>query len=53
MTWESGICSDLGIYVFPSVNLDGQGQGRMAGASTGVYEFDSVVRGHQDGLSIL
>ena len=46
MTRESGICSDMGIYVFPSVHLDGRGQGRSAVASTDVYEFDSVVRGH-------
>ena len=28
--------SDIGIY------LDSQGQGRMAGASIGVYEFDNI-----------
>ena len=33
-------------YLFPSVRLDGQDQDRMACASTGNNEFDSVVRGH-------
>ena len=33
-------------HIFASVHLGGQGQGRMAGASTSVYEFNSVVRIH-------
>ena len=32
-------------FIF-SVHLSGQGQGRMSGASTSAYKFDSVVRGN-------
>lgn len=39
------IYSDTGVYFF-SVCLDGWGQGRTASASTSVYEFNRVVRGH-------
>ena len=33
-------------HLFSSVHLGGQGQGRIAGASTSAYKFDSVVTGH-------
>ena len=26
--------------------MDGQGQGRMAGTSTDIYKFNTVIRGH-------
>ena len=43
LTWhlESSIFSDPGVYF-----AGGRGQGRLAVASTNVYMFNSVVRGH-------
>ena len=39
--YESGVYLALGIYF-----LDVWGESRMAGANTGIYEFESVVGGH-------